>query len=255
MFVHHVLARAGDFAADYNAALEDYRRRHKIRTPGRPMPNLRCEPDMCEVPFWLDDLPTGSRSRADVGARAGRGRRGRWSLPSPRPDRARSRSAFDPAADGWEAAGRPARLAAAQQPAALAAALTLTSVLRLLAADQFVHGIGGGQYDQVADALIARHFGLDAAAVLGHDRHALLPRRRRPAARLRALRRAGRPPPPPRRAGRAEDATGRRPSPPPRGVRPSGLLLFHDMHHQLAAAAAGPSLRGWEQKLLETRTP
>src|SRR5207245_1778024 len=40
-------------------------------------------------------------------------------------------------------------------------ALTLTAVLRLLVADQFVHGIGGGQYDQVLDKLIARHFRLE----------------------------------------------------------------------------------------------
>ncbi len=59
-FVHHLLARAGEFAADYNAALDDYRRRNKIRTSGRPMPNLRCDADICEVPFWLDDLSTGS---------------------------------------------------------------------------------------------------------------------------------------------------------------------------------------------------
>jgi hypothetical protein len=39
-------------------------------------------------------------------------------------------------------------------------ALTLTMFLRLLAADQFVHGIGGARYDQVTDLLISRHFGL-----------------------------------------------------------------------------------------------
>jgi hypothetical protein len=40
-------------------------------------------------------------------------------------------------------------------------ALTLTSILRLFVADQFVHGIGGGQYDQVLDTLIATHFGIE----------------------------------------------------------------------------------------------
>jgi hypothetical protein len=40
-------------------------------------------------------------------------------------------------------------------------ALTLTAVLRLLVADQFVHGIGGGQYDHVLDNLIERHFGIE----------------------------------------------------------------------------------------------
>jgi hypothetical protein len=36
----------------------------------------------------------------------------------------------------------------------------LTLFLRLLVADQFVHGIGGGRYDQVTDHLIQRHFAL-----------------------------------------------------------------------------------------------
>jgi hypothetical protein len=40
-------------------------------------------------------------------------------------------------------------------------ALTLTMLLRLFVADQFVHGIGGARYDQVTDALVARHFKLD----------------------------------------------------------------------------------------------
>jgi hypothetical protein len=34
-------------------------------------------------------------------------------------------------------------------------------LLRLLVADQFVHGIGGGRYDQVTDELISRHFKLE----------------------------------------------------------------------------------------------
>ena len=40
-------------------------------------------------------------------------------------------------------------------------ALTLTLFLRLLVVDQFIHGIGGGRYDQVTDRLLASHFGID----------------------------------------------------------------------------------------------
>ena len=36
----------------------------------------------------------------------------------------------------------------------------LTCFLRLVVADQFIHGIGGGRYDQVTDRFIARHFGI-----------------------------------------------------------------------------------------------
>ena len=41
LFVHHILARADVFAADYNAALDEFRHENKIRTPGRPMPRSR----------------------------------------------------------------------------------------------------------------------------------------------------------------------------------------------------------------------
>jgi hypothetical protein len=36
--------------------------------------------------------------------------------------------------------------------------------IRLLLVDQFVHGIGGGRYDQVADQIMATHFRIDPPA-------------------------------------------------------------------------------------------
>jgi hypothetical protein len=152
VFVHHLLARAEQFGADYNATLERYRLENKIRAPGRPMPNLKISADSCEVPFWLDSLAAGTRSRATV-ARSG----DVWALRSSNGDEFH----FDPAADGWEAAGRLLLWLRSQGLRLSPRALTLTAILRLLVADQFVHGIGGGQYDQVLDALIATHFGID----------------------------------------------------------------------------------------------
>jgi hypothetical protein len=150
-FVYHVLARAGAFAADYNAALASYRNANKIRTPGRPMPDLNASDDECEVPFWLDVLSSGERFRASV-VRMG----DRWALRSPR-----SRDdifLFDPAEGGWDAAGKLLLWLRRNDIRLSPRALTLTMLLRLLVADQFVHGIGGGRYDQVTDELIARHF-------------------------------------------------------------------------------------------------
>lgn len=43
-------------------------------------------------------------------------------------------------------------------------ALTLTLFARLVLGDWFVHGIGGGKYDEVTDALIQDYFGLDPPA-------------------------------------------------------------------------------------------
>ncbi|HZL34969.1 MAG TPA: hypothetical protein VFC78_06650 [Tepidisphaeraceae bacterium] len=149
LFVHHVLSRADAFAADYNAALEEYRRENKVRAPGRPMPNLQCSADGCEVPFWLDDIAAGKRSRATVLRE-----QGHFVLQLPDGER----FVFDANADGWEAAGRFMFFCRRHGVRLAPRALTLTAVLRLLAADQFVHGIGGGLYDQVLDKLIARHF-------------------------------------------------------------------------------------------------
>lgn len=151
-FVHHVLANADRFAADYNAALSAYRDRHGIRTPGRPMPDLACRDDRCETPFWRDDLTRGRRVRAW----AERARGGRWALSA-----GDDRVELDPSADAATAADRLAGFLRRHNLRLSPRALTLTAVLRLLVADGFVHGIGGGQYDQVADAVIARHFGVD----------------------------------------------------------------------------------------------
>jgi hypothetical protein len=154
VFVHHVLARAESFAEDYNASLAAYRRANKVRTAGRPMPDLNLSDDECEVPFWLDELGRGSRFRAAV-VRMG----DRWALRAPAaPD---DIFLFDPVADGWQAAGRLLGWLRRNDLRLSPRALTLTALLRLLVADQFVHGIGGGRYDQVTDALIARHFGIE----------------------------------------------------------------------------------------------
>ena len=54
------------------------------------------------------------------------------------------RFAFDPAADGWDAADRLAAFLRRHDLRLAPRALTLTLFFRLLLVDQFVHGIGGG---------------------------------------------------------------------------------------------------------------
>jgi hypothetical protein len=152
LLAHHILARADAFVADYNAALEDYRLENKIKNPGRPMPNLRLSDDACEVPFWLDSLANGTRSRATVFRSAGA-----WAVKSDQGDLFH----FDPSADGWSSSQRLMDWLQQRSLRLSPRALTLTAVLRLLLADNFVHGIGGAQYDQVLDALIERQFGIE----------------------------------------------------------------------------------------------
>lgn len=149
--VHHVLSRSCEFAADYNAALAAYRQEQGITNPGRPMPDLQQDAGGCEVPFWLDDLSARSRLRAQVKRKAGvmvlhHGDGDDFVL-----DRDK------PAADATAELLRWLRL---HNLRLAPRALMLTTFLRLFVADQFVHGIGGGRYDQVTDRLIASHFGM-----------------------------------------------------------------------------------------------
>jgi hypothetical protein len=243
LFVHHVLSRAEAFAADYNTALADYRRRNKIRSPGRPMPDLQCSPDGCETPFWLDSLADGTRSRGSV-LRTPNG----YALQAPSGDGFR----LDPAADGWTAAASLQQWLRRHNLRLAPRALTLTMCLRLLAADQFAHGIGGGQYDQVTDALIARHLKLRPPrfcvttatlyfpAAAGRER-LCVPCVRQEGHKLRH-----------RVLGGEKMQLVEAIAAAPRRSR-TRAELFHEMHHRLAAAVAThPELSKWEQRVQET---
>ncbi len=143
--VRHLAAEAEAFAADYNASLADYRQQHGIDDDQRPMPDLAVTQDTIELPLWFDDLATGRRERATLVRHEGRC----W-LVAPSGDRL-DLGREEAATTRWLMA-RQLRLAPR--------ALCLTLFLRLIACDVFVHGIGGGRYDQVTDRLIARHFNL-----------------------------------------------------------------------------------------------
>lgn len=241
LFAYHLLARADAFALDYNTALDDYRREHRVRTPGRPMPNLRMSEDECEVPFWLDSLASGTRTRAGVTRRSDQ-----WVLRAPNGAdfEFQSRTTASTALNSFAAWLRENDLRLAPR------ALTLTTVLRLLLADQFVHGIGGGRYDQVTDQLIQRHFGLDPPrfavttatmyfpGAVGRPRvcmSCVLQEGHRLRHRVLGDEKD-------RLVAQIEEA-------PRRSLERS--TLFHDMHNRLAAAARHPDIRRWEQELAD----
>jgi hypothetical protein len=152
---HHILSRANGFAASYNRALAEYRRETGTTSPMRPMPDLFVSEQSIEVPFWLDNLHEGTRSRPSV-FRAAEG----WMLEL----LSGEEFAFRPELDADEAAESLRRFLDRTGHRLAPRALTLTIFLRLLVADQFVHGIGGGRYDQVADKIIADHFGIQPPA-------------------------------------------------------------------------------------------
>ena len=154
VFVHHLLARAGVFLTSYNGALADYRKQHRTTSPQRPMPDLAAGAGEIECPFWLDDLETGERSRASVRP-AARG----FALMI-------GDETFELTTDAGEAerAVELHRWLVARRHRLAPRALTLTMFLRLFVADQFVHGIGGGRYDQVTDRIIADFLAVEPPA-------------------------------------------------------------------------------------------
>lgn len=151
-FVHHIAADVEQFAAIYNQALADYRKEAGITSSTRPMPDLRVEPDSIELPFWFDCLSSGDRVRATVIRE-----NGVWHFLADE-----AAFAFDPSRPGDQAAEAFGVFCRKNQIRLTPRALTLTMFMRLLLVDQFVHGIGGGRYDQVTDRIIERYFQLAA---------------------------------------------------------------------------------------------
>lgn len=147
-----IIARAGEFASHYNAALHEYRDEHGLDTNSRPMPDLFVHDQSVEIPFWLDELSTGRRTRPSA-FRVGES----FALQLVNGEEIE----FSPGENGWDAAHRLERFLAGTGHRLSPRALMLTLFLRLFAADQFVHGIGGGRYDQVLDKLIHRSLAIE----------------------------------------------------------------------------------------------
>ena len=140
-FVLHLLQDPRAFRRCYNAKLEDYRRTHRLRSSANPFPNLDELAGVPETPFWVVH---GGRRTGLYAAREG--------------DRVRLRTAAGTIADLPAGAAGLAPLAASGlriRPKAI----TLTMFTRLCMADLFIHGIGGGRYDRVTDAVIQEIFG------------------------------------------------------------------------------------------------
>lgn len=142
-FASHMLLDAAAFARDHNAELGAYRARTKTRSNAQPFPDLRTEGAAIEAPFWFvtdsGREPVWVESQSDVLVlRAGKERV--------------TRVAMDH--DSLVSALRVAPVLAPR-------ALTLTAFARLVLGDLFIHGVGGGRYDSVTDAVIRRYFAIE----------------------------------------------------------------------------------------------
>lgn len=126
----------------YNEAADHYRAAHGIRSSAHPVPNLKRVDDWWEAPFWL--YGNQSPKRKSLWAR----RVGTELQLSDLETRNRKLSDVDDP-DAGEA------LAALATPEwkLRSRALVTTMYARLITSDLFLHGIGGGKYDQLGDLI------------------------------------------------------------------------------------------------------
>lgn len=152
--VAHVLAQLPRFRQVYNEAVREYRAVNGIRNAAHPVPDLAKEGQWLEAPFWIWSTSDPTR-RPLFAAQQGNELRltNRHGLEISLPLSAEG-DAQAAVARLMEFPGRGIKIRSR--------ALVTTLWARLALGDVFIHGIGGGKYDQVTDALIERFFGLQA---------------------------------------------------------------------------------------------
>jgi hypothetical protein len=177
-FAGHLLANLPQFHAIYNDTVHAYRRKYGLRSHNHPVPDLAVEGDWYEAPFWAWRAGQTRRNRlfARLTASAIELRAGNDPWPSLPPSTHHSplTTHHSPLTTVWrdlETRGFKVR----------SRALTNTLYARLFLADLFIHGIGGGKYDELTDGIIRRFYGAEPPRFLVLSATLLLPLPRRPA--------------------------------------------------------------------------
>ncbi len=151
-FVADLLLNAPAFAGAYNRALQAYRRRERVRSPDRPLPDLGRLDDRTEAALWIYQ-PLQRRRRLWVELSGDRLR-----LFADRQPVGELRTA--------DLLDNPDRALASLAPWVIRPrALTLTLWVRLLLCDLFVHGIGGAKYDRVTNDIFRTYYRCEPPAM------------------------------------------------------------------------------------------
>ena len=150
-FLCGVLRRADDFFGAYNRSLQRFRQQQGIRNAANPFPDLRrvagLDGERYELPLWLVDVSGGERRVVWLWHRAGQ----RW---------LGTESGVEVELwSGLEAESLLSLRVRGQQLVPRGG--LISALLRLLFADLFVHGLGGGKYDPAVDELIRDWWGED----------------------------------------------------------------------------------------------
>lgn len=156
-FVGMLLEDLPRFVAVHNAAAAAYRKANGIKSKSHPVPDLAVDGDWFEVPLWW--WKPGDTRRERVFVR---------SVHTWGEFRARGSSFMVFHGDDWPG------FEPQQDPDHInvplheyfgnkirSRALATTLFARLFLADVFLHGIGGGKYDELADLIIRDYFGVE----------------------------------------------------------------------------------------------
>lgn len=152
-FSIQLLSELPRFQDTYNGQLDLYRAAHHIRSHAHPVPALAQEHEWLEAPWWVYRQAAPHRQPLWV--------------------RVLDDQLILSDRAGWQATiqGRLDCDNASTQWLELLAdgvclrprALLTTMYLRLIVSDLFLHGIGGGKYDQLTDAIVREFFGIEPA--------------------------------------------------------------------------------------------
>jgi hypothetical protein len=150
LFAWHLLTELPRFVEIHNRTLVEYRREENIRSTHHPVPALEKQGEWLEAPLWLWTTDSPYRRRPLV-RRVG--------------DEIevtdRVNVTFRLPATGGDAPSKSVEILAEQAKCGVkirSRALITTMYARLVLSDLFIHGIGGGKYDELTDLLIERFF-------------------------------------------------------------------------------------------------
>ncbi len=169
-FALHILDNLPALHQIYNAVVDEYRLRYHMRSRNHPVPNLAREGDWLEAPLWA--------------WRAGQKRRERLFV-----RRTTEGLSLRAGTEAWPTlrfGARPDDLVAQWQSLAAngykirTRALTTTLFARLFLGDIFLHGLGGGKYDELTDEIMQRFYRIEPPSYLILTGTLLLPFSRLP---------------------------------------------------------------------------
>ncbi|HWB00909.1 MAG TPA: hypothetical protein VG713_20600 [Pirellulales bacterium] len=152
-FAAHLLANLPRLWSTYNDVVVEYRRARRLRSVNHPVPNLAAADDWLEAPFWLWSADDPVRRRVFARQRGEElvisDRRGtEFALPV---------GPEDDASAAVDMLGQLGRRGICLRTRAL----MTTLFARLVVGDVFIHGIGGGKYDELTDRIAERFFGFE----------------------------------------------------------------------------------------------